>query len=82
MTDTSTPAETHAALLRALALVGGADFNADSDAGLRQRLQFVKGVLALTNVITVLDPDFASWAEVTAKMAPPWRAAEWPAISR
>jgi hypothetical protein len=28
----------------------------------------VKGLLSLINAVTIMDPDFASWAEVRAKM--------------
>ena len=54
-----------------LALVADAAFTADDAEGLRQRLEFVKGLLCLANVLTALDDDLQSWDEVRATLAAP-----------
>ena len=76
MTDCSTPADTHPALLAALAgvvpLLGGPDFGALDAAGLNRRLVYVKGLLAAVQVVTLLEPDFPDWASVSQALSRPF----------
>ena len=57
MSQFETPADAPPIFQECLALVADAAFIADDAAGLRQRLEFVKGLLCLANVLTALDDD-------------------------
>jgi hypothetical protein len=71
MAQFETPVDTPPIFQECLALVVDAAFTADDAEGLRQRLEFVKGLLCLANVLTALDDDLQSWGEVRATLAAP-----------
>ena len=65
MTDFST-LTVHPTLQAALAMVASpvGAFNALTQEGLDGRMAYVKGLLASSQVVTILDPNFVDWASV------------------